>query len=73
MLRLAVYTVVNGGVYYLLGLHDIFGLKFVCFCGGSVWTSKSAVCYGRLDVIEHLFIHISQAVICHVKIRQLAH
>lgn len=46
MLRLALCTVVNGGVY-LLSLHDIFGLKLVCFGGGlpdcfcSVWTSRS--------------------------------
>lgn len=73
MLHLAVCTVVNRGVYSLLSLHDIFGLKLVCFCGVSVWTSKSAVRYGRVDVIEHLFIHSSQALISHVKIRQLAH
>lgn len=79
MLRLAVCTLVNGGVYCLLSLHDIFGLKLVCFCGGisdwfcSVCTSKSAVRHSRVAVIEHLFIPNSQAVVCHVKIRQLAH
>lgn len=79
MLRSAVCTVVNGDLYYLLSLHNILGLKLVCFCGGiadcfsSVWTSKSAVRYSRVDVAEHLCFHNRQAVICHLKIRHLAH